>query len=65
MENKMEATIMGLYRAVVKILPPFLGTLNIRGRIIIGDPKRNHNFDNHPYRAWGLGYQSKVKKVSG
>ena len=28
---------------------PFLGTLNIRGRIIIGTPKRDHNFDNHPY----------------
>ena len=28
---------------------PFLGTLNIRGRIIIGIPKRDHNFDNHPY----------------
>ena len=28
---------------------PFLGTLNIRGRIIIGYPKRALNFDNHPY----------------
>ena len=27
---------------------PFLGTLNIRGRIIIGTQK-DHNFDNHPY----------------
>ena len=27
---------------------PFLGTLNIRGRIN-GDPKRDHKFDNHPY----------------
>ena len=30
---------------------PFLGTLNIRCRIIIGYPKRDHNFDNHPYRV--------------
>ena len=29
---------------------PFLGTLNIRGRII---PKRDHNFDNHPYKFIG------------
>ena len=28
---------------------PFLGTLNIRGRIIIGIQKRDHDFDNHPY----------------
>ena len=27
---------------------PFLGTLNLRGRIIIGIQKRDHNFDNHP-----------------
>ena len=30
---------------------PFLGTLNIRGRIILGNPKRDHNFDNHPFRV--------------
>ena len=28
---------------------PFSGTLNIRGRIIIGTQKRDHNFDNQPY----------------
>ena len=28
---------------------PFLGTLNIRCRIIIGIKKRGHNFENHPY----------------
>ena len=28
---------------------PFLGILNIRCRIKIGYPKRDHNFDNHPY----------------
>ena len=27
---------------------PFLGTLNNRCRTILGDPKRDHNFDNHP-----------------
>ena len=27
---------------------PFLGTLNIRCRSIIGIQKRDHNFDNHP-----------------
>ena len=30
---------------------PFLGTLNIRGRIIIGTPKRDHNFDTHPFKV--------------
>ena len=29
---------------------PFLGTLNFRCRIIIRTQKRDHNFDNHPYR---------------
>ena len=28
---------------------PFLGTLNIRCRIIIRTPKRDHNCDNHPH----------------
>ena len=27
----------------------FLGTLNIRCRMLIGIPKRDHNFDNYPY----------------
>ena len=27
---------------------PFLGTLNIRYRILIGIQKGDHNFDNHP-----------------
>ena len=36
---------------------PFWGTLINRCRIILGirDPKRDHNFDNHPYvngRTW-------------
>ena len=34
----------------VKIMAPFLGTLNIRCRIMIGIQIRDHNFDNHPYR---------------
>ena len=28
---------------------PFLGTLNIRCRIIIGIQKRDHCFNHHPY----------------
>ena len=33
---------------------PSLGTLNIRCRIIIGYPKRDHNFDNQPCMdMWG------------
>ena len=28
---------------------PFLGTLNIRGRSIIGIQERDHDFDIHPY----------------
>ena len=31
----------------------FLDTLNIRCRIIIGIPKRDHNFDNHPHLSQG------------
>ena len=31
---------------------PFLGTLNIRCRTKKGDPKRDHNFDNHPKGSW-------------
>ena len=34
---------------VVKIMVRFLGTLNIRGHIIIGTQKRGHNFDNHSH----------------
>ena len=34
---------------VVKIMVPFLRTLNIRCRIkYYRDPKRDHNFDNRP-----------------
>ena len=34
---------------------PFLGILNIRCHIIYRDPKRDHNFDNHPYNiSYGL-----------
>ena len=35
---------------------PFRGTLNIRCRINSRDPKKDHNFDNHPYEEdphWG------------
>ena len=30
---------------------PFLGTLNIRCRSMIGIHKKDHNFDNHPYTS--------------
>ena len=36
---------------VVTIKIPFLGTLNYRCRIIIGTPKRDHDFDNHPHAS--------------
>ena len=49
MENKMEATIMGLYGVVIKIMVLYWGTLNIRGPYYNRDPKTHHNFDNHPY----------------
>ena len=29
---------------------PILGTLDITCRIINREPKRDHNFDNHPYK---------------
>ena len=32
---------------------PFLGTLDIRGRIIIGTQKGDHNFDYQPYNPLG------------
>ena len=34
---------------VVKIMAPFLGTLNIRCIIKIGTQKGTINFDNYPY----------------
>ena len=36
---------------VVKIMVPFLGTLNTRCRILLRTQKRDHNFDNHPYEG--------------
>ena len=33
-----------------------MGALNIRCRIFLGAQKRDHNFDNHPYRVSGLGF---------
>ena len=41
-------SIMCLYMSGCQNDGPFLGTLNIRCRIIIGYPERDHNFDNHP-----------------
>ena len=37
-----------LKRVVLKIMAPFWGTLNIKCRLIIRTPQRDHNFDNHP-----------------
>ena len=36
---------------VVKTRVPFWGTLNIRYRILLGTPKRDYNFDNHPHMS--------------
>ena len=41
--------IHNIYMGGCQNYGPFLGTLNIRGRIIIGNQKRDPNFDNHPY----------------
>ena len=46
----METTIMGSMGGCQNY-GPFLGTLNIRGRIIIGTQEKDHDFDNHPYRV--------------
>ena len=43
----METTIMG-YMGGCQNYDPFLGTLDIRCRIIIGTQKGDHNFDSHP-----------------
>ena len=45
-----------------QIMVPFWGTLNIRCRIVIGynrDPKRAHNFDNHPRKNTRPGHYGK------
>ena len=39
----------------VKIMVPFLGYRKHEVRYDNRDPKRNHNFDNHPYRPMGQG----------
>ena len=43
-------TIYRSYMGGCQNYGPFLGTLDIRGRAIIGIQKRDRNFDNHPYR---------------
>ena len=61
----METTTMG-YMGDCQNYGPFLCTLDIRCRIMIGTPKRDHNFDNHPhayeyhqpwYNGFGLGFR--------
>ena len=44
----MEIPIMG-YMGGCQNYGPFLGTLNIRVPYYNRDPKRDHNFDNHPH----------------
>ena len=39
---------------------PFLGTLNIRGRSIIGIQKSDHNFDNHSYVVLQLYKEARI-----
>ena len=51
-ENTMETTIIG-YMDGSQNSGPFLGTLNIWCRIIVGIQKRDHNFDSHPSRSLG------------
>ena len=51
---KLVSPILGtshfdFYMGVCQNYGPFLGTLNIRYRIVIGTKKRDHNFDNHPH----------------
>ena len=40
---------LGIYGRLSKLGSLFGGTLNNRCRSIIKDPKRDQNFDNHPY----------------
>ena len=44
---------------------PFLDNLNIRGRIIIGTPKKDHNFDNHTYASLQPALRAKSPVASG
>ena len=47
MENKMEATVMGLYGWLSKFWVPFWVPYQVP--YYNRDPKMDHNFDNHPY----------------
>ena len=60
-EEGSRAQASGLHMGSCQDYGPFLGTLNIRCRIIVGAQKKDHNFDNHPYvflpkprDVWGL-----------
>ena len=50
---------------VVKIMAPLKGTLNIRCRIIIKTPKRDPNFDNHPYNLAPLSARTRARIPQG
>ena len=47
--NKMGVLLWFLYMGGCQNDGLFLGTLHIRCRMLIGYPKRYHNFDNHSY----------------
>ena len=42
---------------------PFLGTLNIRCRILTGTQKRDQNFDNHKCRVQGFVFQLRIYRL--
>ena len=55
MEKKMETTIMGYigiigYMGGCQNYGPFLGYPTYQVPYYNRDPKRDHNFDNHPFR---------------
>ena len=43
---------------------PFLGTLNIRGRIIMGIQLKDNNFDTHPCEGISQGYSIASRKTN-
>ena len=45
----------GVYGWLSKLWSLFLGTLNIRCRNIMKDPKREPNIDNHPFSYGSFG----------
>ena len=62
MRNRRAVVYLGIYKEASWITQmggcqnfgPFLGTLNIRARTIMGTQKRDQNFDNHPNGEEGI-----------